>query len=302
MSLAKTALVPPTVSSASRQVGNSARWQSCWTLYKLALRQHLHGKRWMVMAALFLLPAALAVLVRMTAPNVPLMALEFMLVMMFVPQALLPLVALLYGSGVIQDEQEEQTITYLLVRPIPKWAIYTLKLLAAMTTTSLLVSLFLAVTFVAIYFGADVTWGHVAKRWLIAAAVQALAVTTYCSVFGLFSLLTKRILVAGVLYTAIVEVLFANLPFGIRLATVLYYMRLIVYHSMSYQFVRPNGRERDIADNLWQLEVRNDPGLLLHPSWGQSIATLVTASLVCTVIASWLCTQREFHVKTPEKD
>lgn len=256
----------------------------------------------MVMAALFLLPVGLAVLVRMTATNVPLVALEFMLVMMFVPQALLPLVALLYGSGVIQDEQEEQTITYLLVRPIPKWAIYTTKLLAAMTTTSLLVSLFLAITFAAVYIGTDETWTYVAKRWLIVAAVQSLAVVTYCSVFGLFSLLTKRILVAGVLYTAIVEVLFANLPFGIRLATVLYYMRLIVYHSMSYQFTRSDGRERDIADRVWQLDVRNDPELLLHPGWGQSIATLVIASLVCTAIASWLCTQREFHVKTPEKD
>ena len=31
-----------------------------WTLYALTLRQHLHGKRWMIMALLFLLPAALA--------------------------------------------------------------------------------------------------------------------------------------------------------------------------------------------------------------------------------------------------
>ena len=98
----------------------------CWTLYALTLRQHLHGKRWMVMALLFLLPAGLAV--RDSArprPTCRRVALEFMLVMMFIPQALLPLVALLYASGIIQDEQEEQTITYLLVRPIPKWAIYT---------------------------------------------------------------------------------------------------------------------------------------------------------------------------------
>jgi ABC-2 type transport system permease protein len=293
--------VAPSPSAVPRHKLGASRWQSYWTLYKLALRQHLHGKRWMVMTALFLLPVGLAVLVRNTSPNVPLVGLEFMLVMMFVPQALLPLLALLYGSGVVQDEQEEQTITYLLVRPIPKWVMYTIKLLAAMTTTSLLVSLFLAITFAAVYVGTDASWADVAKRWLPVAAVQ-LAVVTYCSVFGLFSLLTKRILVAGVLYTAIVEVLFANLPFGIRLATVLYYMRIIIYHSMSYQYVRSDGKERDIADRVWQFDVRNDPDLLLHPSLGQSIATLVIASLVCTAIAGWLCSQREFHVKTPEKD
>jgi hypothetical protein len=71
---------------------------------------------------------------------------------------------------------------------------------------------------------------------------------------------------------------------------------------MSYQYVRSDGKERDIADRVWQFDVRNDPDLLLHPSLGQSIATLVIASLVCTAIAGWLCSQREFHVKTPEKD
>src|SRR3972149_2159697 len=120
--------------------------RACWALYGLTLRQHLHGKRWLVMALLFLLPAGVAVLVRATAPDVPPMLLEFLLAMSFIPQALLPLVALIYASGIIQDEQEEQTITYLLVRPIPKWAIYTAKLLAAMTTTAVLVVVFTAIT------------------------------------------------------------------------------------------------------------------------------------------------------------
>ena len=80
-------------------------------------------------------------------------SLEFTLAMMFIPQALLPIVALLYASGIIQDEQEEQTITYLLLRPIPKWAIYSLKLLAVMTTTAVLVAVFTVLTYMAIYFG-----------------------------------------------------------------------------------------------------------------------------------------------------
>ena len=60
-----------------------SRLGACYTLYALTLRQHLHGKRWMVMALLFLLPAALAVVVRMTAEKVPPEALEFILVMLF---------------------------------------------------------------------------------------------------------------------------------------------------------------------------------------------------------------------------
>ena len=52
----------------------------------LTLRQHLHGKRWMVMGVLFLLPAGLAVIARATAPDVPSVGLEFLLAFMFIPQ------------------------------------------------------------------------------------------------------------------------------------------------------------------------------------------------------------------------
>ncbi|MGD9636024.1 MAG: ABC transporter permease, partial [Pirellulales bacterium] len=152
-----------------------SRFSSWWALYTLALRQHLHGKRWLVMALLFLVPVGLAVLIRATAPRVSPEALEFNLVMIFMPQALLPVIALLYSSGVIQDEQEDQTITYLLLRPVPKWGIYVIKLLAAMTTTAVLVVLFTGVTYSAIYFGTDKPVGEVATRWLQAGAIHSLA-------------------------------------------------------------------------------------------------------------------------------
>src|ERR1700684_1579241 len=101
-----------------------SKLSALWALYVLTLRQHVHGKRWMVMTLLFLLPAALVLIVRRTAHDVSSLNLEFVFIFMFIPQALLPLVALIYSSGMIQDEQEEQTITYLLIRPIAKWAIY----------------------------------------------------------------------------------------------------------------------------------------------------------------------------------
>ena len=109
----------------------------------LTLRQHVHGKRWLVMGLLFLLPAALAVLCGHSADRQPPPShWSSSLALMFIPQALLPLVALLYASGMVQDEQEEQTITYLLVRPIPKWALYLVKLLATLTMTVCLVTIF----------------------------------------------------------------------------------------------------------------------------------------------------------------
>ena len=117
------------------RAGRASLLRSCSTLYLLTLRQHLHGKRWMVVALLFLLPAGLAILMRATAGvRAPSVFREFLLCWILIPQALLPLVALLYASGIIQDEQEEQTITYLLIRPIPKWLLYWIKMAATWST------------------------------------------------------------------------------------------------------------------------------------------------------------------------
>src|SRR4051794_8761053 len=68
-----------------------------WSLYVLTMRQFMHGKRWMVIAILFLLPAGLAVLVRFLDPSEPSIVLEFLFAFMLIPQALLPLLALLYA-------------------------------------------------------------------------------------------------------------------------------------------------------------------------------------------------------------
>ena len=254
------------------------------------------------MGILFLFPAGLALLIRATAPDVPPIGLEFLLVMMFSPQALLPLVALLYASGIIQDEQEEQTITYLLTRPIPKWAIYIVKLLATTTTTVFLVAILTVLTYAAIYVASGAAERNLPLRCLQVTAIHALAVVSYCSLFGLMSLITKRTLVIGVIYTAMVEGLLANLPFGIRLMTVIYYTRVIAYRTLDFIVPMPDGRTEDIAAETWQFDVRTDPKLLDHPQLDTCIITLLGASLVCTILAAWLCTQREFHVKTPEKD
>src|SRR5579883_3365694 len=91
------------------------------TLFGLTLRQHARGRRLLILAVLFTLPALLAVLVRAIDPQVRLEGLEFGLLFTMIPYTLLPLTAVLYASGMIQDEIEDQTLTYLLVRPLPKW-------------------------------------------------------------------------------------------------------------------------------------------------------------------------------------
>ena len=281
---------------SSRAISFSA----LWALYTLTLRQYLRGKRWIIAAALFLLPALLAAVIRSTNPDVPRVTLEFIFAFMFIPQALLPLVALLYGSGMIQDEQEEQTITYLLIRPIPKWALYLTKLLATLTTTVFLTALFTALTYAAIYYGGGAQSDQAVSRCLHAASIHCLAIVAYCCLFGVMSLLTRRTLIVGIVYAAIFEGFLANLPLSIRLITVIYYARIIAFRSMTFTIPTPVG-DQDIAADAWQLDVRLDPTLAEHPTLAACVRVLLLASLVCALLGAWLCTRKEFHVKTPEK-
>jgi ABC-2 type transport system permease protein len=270
-----------------------------WALYVLTLRQFLHGKRWIVVAVLFLLPAALALLIRSTARDVPSTALEFLLIFMFIPQAILPLVALLYASGMIQDEQEEQTITYLLIRPLPKWALCLVKLLAIITMAVALTALFTIFAYLTIYVGAGSDVADPVMRCLKAVAIHSLSVVAYCSLFGLLGLFTKRSLVVGIVYIVVIEGILANMPFGIRMFTVIYYSRLIAYRSLSFLIPTPQGPENMAAD-AWQLNIHQDPNLLEHPQLATCIATLLIASLVCAILSAITFSRREYLVKTPE--
>ena len=94
------------------------------------------------------------------------------------------------------------------------------------------------------------------------------------------------------------EWILANLPFGIRLITVIYYARLIAYHTLNPV---TSGKWADMAADAWHLDIRNDPKLLEHPSAQACLIVLLAGSAVCGIVAAIICTGREFHVKVPEK-
>ncbi len=276
--------------------------RSCITLYQLTLRQYVHGRRWIALALLFLLPAGMALLIRTTPAEVPSRFVEFMLAWILIPQALLPVAALLYASGIIQDEQEDQTITYLLMRPIPKWMIYLVKMLATWTTIVFLVVLLSVVTYSAVYMKTGAPPAEYWTRSAKAAAILSLAGIAYCSLFGAIGLITKRILLIGILYTAVVEGVFASMPLSLRTGTIIYYVRLLAYRTLDFKIKGPLGTERDVAARPWNLDIAADPKLAEHPQVAGCIWTLVIASIVCLIVAAWLCSRREFHVKTPEPE
>jgi ABC-2 type transport system permease protein len=194
-----------------------------------------------------------------------------------------PLTALLYAAGMIRDEVEDQTLTYLLIRPLPRWAIYLIKLLATWLVTALLAGVFTILTYAAIYWGDPDLWSVILPgRALRTAALLALSLSAYCSLLGFLSLLVRRALVAGVAYIVAFEWLLAHIDFAVRRLTVVYYFRVL---SERWLDMRP-------AD--WSIDLARAPSAL------ECVLTLLGASLIAAVLGAWMFSRLEFRVKTPE--
>jgi ABC-2 type transport system permease protein len=262
-------------------------------LFMLTLRQYVRGRRLLLISCLFLLPSVVAIVVRYTEPNVQLHMMEFTLLFYMIPHVLAPLTALLYASGMIQDEIEEQTLTYLLVRPLPKWAIYLTKLAASLVVTIVVTAVFTLVTAVAIHAGSPgLDIGNLVGRMARTAGVMALALVGWCTLFGFFIMLTKRALVAGIVYIILFEGVLANQQIVLRKATVMYYFRILVERWV--EITRTFSSRTSPTVDQWGLDLTKEPG-----AW-QCVLVILSASILFTALAALLMESREFRVKTPE--
>ncbi len=253
-------------------------------LFMLTLRQLARGRRLLLFCFLFMLPIMVALLVKYLAgpPESTPAERESVLAFVLIPNALVPLLALLYGCGMIQDEIEEQTLTYLLVRPLPRWAIYLAKLAATLVMTAALAGCFLIITYLAIYWGVPELWKDVlVDRALKMTGLTALSLIGYCAFFGCLSLLVRWSLLVGVAYIVLFEGLLANVDFAINRLTVMYYIRVL---RERWLVIDPRYRRLDL-DQV--------------PTSGRCLEILLLASLALVVLGCVLFTTREFRVKTP---
>lgn len=260
------------------------RLRALASLLGLTLRQHLRGRRLLMLSLLFSLPGLLAAAVilgsRVTPPAE---SIEFALVLNLIPHALAPLAALVYAAGMIQDEVEEQTLTYLLLRPLPRRSMYLARLLATLLVTSLLIALFTAVTITVIALMAkEPVNGELARRALTTAGILGLSQVGYCGLFGLMGLLMRRSLVVGVCYIVLLEGLLASLDTVARRLTVMYYFRVLALRWLA----PASGRE-------WSID------LAKAPEAQTCVLALLGAGMFLAAVAAFLFARREFRMKTP---
>jgi ABC-2 type transport system permease protein len=136
----------------------------------------------------------------------------------------LPMIALLVGTGVLGSEIDDGTIVHILATPLARRDIVLTKLAVAagITTVVSAVPMFLAgVIMESVRFGLGLA---------LACTVGSIA---YCAVFLALSLLTRRPVLLGLLYVLIWEGLLGNLLAGSRLLSVQQYVLTIAEKSTS---------------------------------------------------------------------
>jgi ABC-2 type transport system permease protein len=167
---------------------------------RVTLRQLLGGKRLLLFGLLALLPTVVMWFAssNRSGPRVAETFHEAPVAIVFL--IVLPVIALVLGAASLGDERRDATLSFLLLRPLPRTLVAVAKLAAAWIATTGLVgtSAALAAAVVGIRAG---DWAFVVPV-VVGIAVSSLA---YCSAFMLLGYFSSRAVLIGLVYVFIWE-------------------------------------------------------------------------------------------------
>jgi ABC-2 type transport system permease protein len=131
--------------------------------------------------------------------------------------------ALLYGLAAVSEDRDGGTAPYVFVRPLPRGAVFTGRLVAASLTTAVLVTgLHLVVAAVGRFPGGPSAF-LMAELPLLAGAV------CYTAIFMLLATVLRNAVVIGTLWLVLWELVAAQFPWRIKVLTVKYHLLCIIH-------------------------------------------------------------------------
>lgn len=127
----------------------------------------------------------------------------------------LPVIALIVGTGVLGAEIDDGTVVHILTKPLPRWQIVLPKLAMAAGVTAVTVAVPL---YVAGVLASSVRVG------LALAAAASIGALAYCALFLALSLVTRRPVLLGLVYVLIWEGLLGNFVSGTKVLSIQQYV------------------------------------------------------------------------------
>jgi len=181
----------------------------------------------------------------------------------------LPVIAIVNATGALGDERRSHTMSFLALKPIPRWSIALATILASVGAT-------LTVAFFAVGLGwlvagsATADWG-IGRGPALAALIAAIG---YGTIFVPIGLLTRRATVIGLVYLFLWESSFANAVAALA-PTSLGHIAL-----QAYTDVAPG---MDFVDSLGTLE----------PDAGKALLKVLVVALVSLAFTTWALHKRD---------
>ena len=173
----------------------------------LTVRGLLGRRRAVLFVLLPLLLLLMAGLVRWASGGEPVSTVK--LTNEFALGTLLPLMCLLIGTGVIGTEIDDGSIVYLLAKPVPRRTILWSKLIVAWGATLVFAVLpIIAAVEIAGDEGTRLGWAY--------GVTAALAALAYTAVFVALSVVTRNVVIIGLLYALLWETVLGGYVPGVR--------------------------------------------------------------------------------------
>jgi ABC-type transport system involved in multi-copper enzyme maturation permease subunit len=141
------------------------------------------------------------------------------------------LTTIFFGTSLFADERGDRTITFLLIRPVPREVIVVGKFLTYAVSASVMLLASLAVTYTILSgMDGDSEAFRKAVPFMRHARVVVLGVLAYGALFTFFGTIFRRPVIAGFLYCFMWESILPYLPVFLKKGTVMYYVHSLTPH------------------------------------------------------------------------
>jgi ABC-type transport system involved in multi-copper enzyme maturation permease subunit len=256
------------------------RWRPYIEIFKLALRKILWSRR-TILAFMITMALVVFAIVHRFVPHNPMNARRFipMMTLLFYMQFVTVLIALFFGTGIVADEVDGKTITYLFIRPLRKAWILLSRFLAylvgtvALITPSHLIATVITATDPKIREGLAPQIG-MSFQYI---GVVGLGMLVYGAVFCVFGARFKYAVLWGLILAFGWEKITLVVPGNIKKYSAIHYLLSV--------FPRQNLLREPIVNMLG--DAPPSPGL------GFLMIFIITAAFL--LLAVWIFQRREYH-------
>jgi ABC-2 type transport system permease protein len=196
------------------------------SVLRLSLRQLAGVRRLLIVSLLTLLPVALALVIRLFAPSDETDPEDFItgIIDAILVAGILPLVTMAVATSSFGNELEDKTLSYIMLKPVPRWKIALPKLIASILVVGPLV---VVSGVAAAYIGLDSGF----KTPLAVGVALLVGVVAYSAVFTWAGLITTRALSFAIVYVFLWEGAIGTFISGVRYLSVRGYT-LAVMHGL----------------------------------------------------------------------